>query len=427
MTDDEDRGVEDRRKELDAHWRAMPAQRLLDGGMVHGDVLRLEEATAALTPWDAAAEHLGEAQLDRGEDASSAGHDRTAIEAYRAAVADFLFAQMPLPDGPRKTALYLRARDALTAIAAIPGSGLSRVDVPFPAGAPDTGSDAAGSGSGSGAAGTDAGSLASGIGSAGELVGWLLSPANPRASVIVFGGQSGWGATYLRMADALAARGIATLMAEGPGQGESRIVSGIHLDVDVAAAFSAFVDALLDRPELAGRPVGIWGNSLGGTFAALTAVADHRITATVVNGGFARPRLLPFHTFRAQAAAMLGTADDAAIEANFARLAFDPATDRVAGGILVVHGGADPIVDRADQTPFLAASADATLLEWPHGDHTIYNDSEARTAAVADWLADRLIHRPTTDRSTTAAADHPTADHPTAAAASSTSPPPHDP
>lgn len=421
MTDDEDLGVDDRRKELDAHWRAVPAQRLLDGGMVHGDVLRLEEATAALTPWDAAAEHLGEAQLDRAEDASSAGHDRTAIEAYRAAVADFLFAQMPLPDGPRKTALYLRARDALTAIAAIPGSGLSRVDVPFPAGAPDAGSgvSGAGAGSGSGAAGPDSGSSAAAPDSAGGLVGWLLSPANPRASVIVFGGQSGWGATYLRMADALAARGIATLMAEGPGQGESRIVSGIHLDVDVAAAFSAFVDALLDRPELAGRPVGIWGNSLGGTFAALTAVADQRITATVVNGGFARPRLLPFHTFRAQAAAMLGTADDAAIEANFARLAFDPATDRVAGSILVVHGGSDPIVDRADQTPFLAASADATLLEWPHGDHTIYNDSEARTAAVADWLADRLIHRPTTDRST--------ANHPSAAAASSTSRPPHDP
>ncbi|GAA1820712.1 MULTISPECIES: alpha/beta hydrolase family protein [Brevibacterium] len=411
MNDDHRRGGDgagDLRKELDAHWRAMPGQRLLDGGMVHGDVLRLEKATAELTPWDVAAEHLGEAQLDRAEAASSTGHDRTAIEAYRAAVADFLFAQMPLPDGPRKTALYLRARDALAAIAAIPGSGLNRVDVPFPAGAPDSG--------------PDSGSSAAGTGSAGGLVGWLLSPANPRASVIVFGGQSGWGATYLRMADALAARGIATLMAEGPGQGESRIVSGIHLDVDVAAAFSAFVDSLLDRPELAGRPVGIWGNSLGGTFAALTAVADRRITATVVNGGFARPRLLPFHTFRAQAAAMLGTADDAAIEANFARLAFDPATDRVAGGILVVHGGADPIVDRADQTPFLAASADASLLEWPHGDHTIYNDSEARTAAVADWLADRLIHRPTADRSTTAAADHPSA-----AAAVSTSPPPHGP
>ncbi|MFC9441915.1 MULTISPECIES: S9 family peptidase [Brevibacterium] len=413
MTDDEHRGgggvtvdhrrggggVDDQRKELAAHWRAMPAQRLLDGGMVHGDVLRLEAATDALTPWDDAAEHLGEAQLARAEAAASAGHDRTAIEAYRAAVADFLFAQMPLPDGPRKTALYLRAREALAAIAAIPGSGLSRVEVPFGAGARDSGSDAARPGS------------------TGTLVGWLLSPANPRASVIVFGGQSGWGATYLRMADALAARGIATLMAEGPGQGESRIVSGINLDVDVAAAFSAFVDALLDRPELAGRPVGIWGNSLGGTFAALTAVADHRITATVVNGGFARPRLLPFHTFRAQAAAMLGTADEAALEANFARLAFDVATDRVAGGILVVHGGADPIVDRDDQTPFLAAAEDATLLEWPGGDHTIYNDSEARTAAVADWLADRLGAG-----DATAAADHPSA-----AAASSTSPPPHDP
>ena len=345
------------RKELDAHWRAMPAQRLLDGGMVHGDVLRLQAATDSGQRWDEAAEHLGEAQLLRAEAAAGQGRTRTAIDAYRAAVADFLFAQMPLPDGDRKSALYSRARAALTAITQIPASGLRRVEVPF---------------------------------ASGSLVGWLRVPAEARASVIVFGGQSGWGATYYRLSDALADRGIATLMAEGPGQGESRLVSGIHLDVDVPAAFSRFVDALEAVPELTGRPVGIWGNSLGGTFAAITAAADHRITATVVNGGFAAPTLLPFQTFREQEAAMLGSDDEAAIAANFARLAFDPETDRVTGGILVIHGGVDPLVDREDQTPFLKASEDSTLLEWPDGDHTIYNDSEARTAAVADWLADRL-------------------------------------
>ena len=101
------------------------------------------------------------------------------------------------------------------------------------------------------------------------------------------------------------------------------------------------------------------------------------------------PGRIPMTT-RQRAALLMLPDDEAAIEANFARLAFDPSTDRVSGGILVVHGGADPLVDREDQTPFLEASEDSTLLEWPDGDHTIYNDSEARTAAVADWLADRL-------------------------------------
>lgn len=344
--------------ELDAHWRAMPVQRLLDGGVLYGDVLRLRAATDEGAGWDETLEHLGEVQLDRGREASARGNDLTAIRAYRAAAADFLFAQMPVPDGRRKRGLYAQARAAFTAITEIPGSGLSRVEASFGDGA---------------------------------LVGWLRTPVDPLASVIVFGGQSGWGATYYRMSDALAARGIATLMAEGPGQGESRLVSGIHLDGDVPAAFSRFVDVLDTHPDLAGAPIGIWGNSLGGTFAALTAAADHRITATVVNGGFAMPRLLPFRTFREQAAAMLGSDDEAALEANFARLAVDPRSQTIAGSLLVVHGGADPIVEKDDQTPFLDACDDALLVEWPGGDHTIYNDSDERTDVVADWLADRLV------------------------------------
>ncbi|RAG60240.1 dipeptidyl aminopeptidase, partial [Burkholderia multivorans] len=91
------------------------------------------------------------------------------------------------------------------------------------------------------------------------------------------------------------------------------------------------------------------------------------ITATVVNGGFAMPRLLPFRTFREQAAAMLGSDDEAALEANFARLAVDPRSQTIAGSLLVVHGGADPIVEKDDQTPFLDACVDALLVEWPGG------------------------------------------------------------
>lgn len=99
--------------ELDAHWRAMPVQRLLDGGVLYGDVLRLRAATDEGAGWDETLEHLGEVQLDRGREASARGNDLTAIRAYRAAAADFLFAQMPVPDGHRKRGLYDQARAAL--------------------------------------------------------------------------------------------------------------------------------------------------------------------------------------------------------------------------------------------------------------------------------------------------------------------------
>ncbi len=69
--------------ELDAHWRAMPVQRLLDGGVLYGDVSRLRATTDEGVGWDETLEHLGEVRLDRGRDAAARGNDLTAIRAYR--------------------------------------------------------------------------------------------------------------------------------------------------------------------------------------------------------------------------------------------------------------------------------------------------------------------------------------------------------
>ena len=47
----------------------------------------------------------------------------------------------------------------------------------------------------------------------GRLVGWLYLPPSGRAAatVVVWGGRSGWGAAYLGAADVLTARGLACL------------------------------------------------------------------------------------------------------------------------------------------------------------------------------------------------------------------------
>lgn len=72
-------------------------------------------------------------------------------------------------------------------------------------------------------------------------------------------------------------------------------------------------------------------------------------------------------------------------------LRFDPAKDRIACPLLVLHGAADPLVTMDDQQPFLdAATGEAVLRVWPDGAHTIHNHSFERTALVADWFAARL-------------------------------------
>ncbi|GAA4481861.1 alpha/beta fold hydrolase [Rhodococcus olei] len=341
-----------------AHWRAMPATRLLDGGMIHADVVLLQRATEAGERWEVAAERLGRHRLELADAAVTAGHRVTALRSCRAAAGDFLFAQMSINfDTDRKKALYEAFVGAVAAAARMTPATMRRVELPFEGGA---------------------------------LVGWHVRPDRvPEAgTVIVFGGQSGWGATYLRYADALAARGLATILAEGPGQGETRLRYGIHLDVDIAAAYGVFVRY---AREQTGGPVGLWGNSVGGLFAALTAARNPDVAACCVNGAFAAPRLLPFRTFGEQAAAMLGTTDAAAVTANFDRLRFDPSVDRIRCPLLVLHGGADPLVELADQQPFLdGADGDASLRVWEDGEHTLYNHADERNDLVADWFAERL-------------------------------------
>ncbi|MDI9695508.1 alpha/beta hydrolase [Burkholderia cenocepacia] len=339
--------------------RAMPVTRLLDCGMDYADAVALHARTSAGEPWDVAAEALADAQLARATQAADAGHLVTAADAQAMAIADLLFAQMAFNhDVPRKRALYARLVDASHDLARWSDKRIERVEVPF---------DAA------------------------RLIGWLVRPATEpiRGTVIVFGGQSGWGFAYWPIARALAARGVATLLAEGPGQGETRLEQRIFVDVDMTAAYRRFVDHVAERVP---GPIGIWGNSIGGLWAASTAASDARIAACCVNGALAAPTLLPFRTFVEQAAAMLGNDDPEAVSANFARMRFSSERDRIACPLLVLHGGADPLIRLDDQQPFLdaATSGDATLRVWPDGEHTIYNHASERTAFACDWFVERL-------------------------------------
>lgn len=342
-----------------AFQRAMPITRLLDCGMDHADAAALFRRTTAGEDWDRVAESLAQAQLVRAAEAAAAGHLTTATEAQSMAIADLLFAQMAFnSDTPRRVALYDSLVQATRQLAAWSDRHIERVELPF---------------------------------ERRRLIGWLVRPLSgqARGTVLLFGGQSGWGMAYLPIARALAQRGLATLLAEGPGQGETRMRQGIYLDGDVTAAYRRFVSHIVADPSLG--PPGIWGNSVGGLWAASTAAADDRIRACCVNGALAAPTWLPFRTYQEQAASMLGRGDEAAVRANFERLRFRAGRDRIACPLLVLHGGADALVRLEDQQPFLdAASGDKLLRVWPDGEHTIYNHAAERTAFVADWFAERL-------------------------------------
>jgi alpha-beta hydrolase superfamily lysophospholipase len=219
----------------------------------------------------------------------------------------------------------------------------------------------------------------------------------PPPVVIVFGGADGWREEYHNGALALRERGLAVLLLDGPGQGETRLLGGLHLRPDTVASAHAAVVHFLIEDQRVGRSVGIWGNSLGGTLAARAASACPEIVACCVNGGSAEPERaidrLPRLADRLRA--LTGDADAASVRASLAALALPAEVNRITCPLLLLHGGADALFapDEALAIAQNASSSDKTVLFWDDGDHCIYNHSHEKHCAVADWFLDRLKAR----------------------------------
>ncbi len=347
--------------------RGMPYTRLVDCGMNPADARALLAATAAGRRWADVAAELADARSADAESALTAGHRLTAVQPAHWAMGAALFAQMAEnEDTPLKRELYRRYIQRTARVAELKEPALERVEVSY---------------------------------RHGRLVGWLCLPPSGRAeaTVVVWGGLSGWGAAYLGVADVLTARGLACLLAEGPGQGEPRLTDRLYVDERAADGFARFLDVVEADPRL-GNAVGVQGNSFGGLFAAHLVAQDERVAACVVNGAPSSPRLPPFRAARAQFAAALGTDDEEQMTAVLDRLRFDPARHRIDCPVLVLHGGADPLVpEPAVQAPFAeAAGSRGELRAWPDGEHTLYNHAAERDSLVADWFSDHLVrpHRP---------------------------------
>lgn len=345
--------------------RAMPYTRLVDCGMDPADARELLRRTESGEDWDGTAQAIGERQARRAVDAAARRRRATAIQAARHALAAFNFAQLAYDaDTAEKRSGYRRYLQAVQQLVEISDGGIEPVTLPF---------------------------------QGGHLTGWLQRPAGGIAvgTVIVWGGLSGWGATYLPIADALLERGLACLLAEGPGQGRPRMDDGIYAGADTLEGFGRFIDFVLADPTLGGR-VGIQGNSFGGLFAAHLAASDARVAACVINGAPAVPPVPEFRSAREQMFALLGTQDPVQAEAKLDALRFDPDARPILVPCLLLQGGIDPLATREYQAPFAEAMKHpaSQLLVWPDGEHTLYNHAAERNALTGDWFHDQFSAAP---------------------------------
>ncbi|WP_210587701.1 alpha/beta hydrolase [Streptomyces sp. GESEQ-35] len=353
--------------ESQAALRQFPLERMTGYGVDYADAVELRAHVIEGQDWRSAATELADVCLRRVEGAPGDTGRPTRIGHLRRASALLRMSQMMmLSDTPERRAIFVRAAE-LYAQAAEPSGDRERVTVE-----------------------TDHG----------PLVAWLV-PADGTAvgSAVVIGGVEGWAMDFDSLGEALAARGIDTLLLDGPGQGETRLTHEHYLTAQWRDAYGRAVDFLDERSP--GRPIGFIGNSMGGSVAMAVAAQDPRIRACVDNGGIHAPWLVPptMGTFFSKMVAACGTDDeDRAVDVwkTVTPLADGPNTGYP---LLVVQGGEDPMVsmDLAQILLQGAPTDDKHMVVFSDGNHCVYNHKHDRDALIADWMTARLSGLPSPD------------------------------
>lgn len=336
-------------------------ERVMGYGVAYADAFDLRARVAAGQDWMATARELAATCLSPPEGIlSKAGPATLASRLYRASALLRMSQMMMLSDSPERHALF---SDAARLYADAAKLSLDREKVILRC-------------------------------SGGDVSGWYFTAGHlpPRASVIVIGGVEGWAMDFSAIGLALAARGIAALVLDGPGQGETRLIHGHYLTRRWFEAYHEVVDYLSRRTQ--GAPVGFVGNSAGGALAVQFSALDPRIAACCDNGG---PRVSVSEDthplFFRKMATHCGDCSSAEVDAIWRTIVPKALSVSMGCPLLIVHGGRDPLVsiDHAKEKIIHTNSPSKHMVIFSDGDHCVYNHADDRNDLIADWMFDNLV------------------------------------
>jgi 2,6-dihydroxypseudooxynicotine hydrolase len=329
------------------------------------EMTRLLKGLSSYGAWPTYFGTKGTEELERAENAESAGQDRTAASRYLRAAGLFHAGQINLlSHNPQKAILQRKSSEAYRK-----GAPLYR----WPA---------------------KSVTFATTAGSA-YAVFRTPEGEGPFPCVVMVNGANSIKEEVHYFADYFLERGMATFVIEAPGQGEAGMVRGggrLRIE-EVGKVLAEAVDWVTASGIVDTDALGLWGLSWGGFLALHSFPELPQIKAAISLGGFYDlrkiSRLSPW--LLEEFCTLLGFESFDEVKSYVQQEAtLAGRIEKVDRPYLVVHGGLDDLLD-LDEVDDMVGSPFGELWNYEHGVHCCYNYGPEVGPRMADWMLGRLV------------------------------------
>jgi alpha-beta hydrolase superfamily lysophospholipase len=219
----------------------------------------------------------------------------------------------------------------------------------------------------------------------------------PSGLVVVFNGASTIKEELLRWLTPLARTGMALLLVDNPGTGESHHLGPPQADDD--DLLDGMFDMLRDHPAIDPSRVGVMGIGIGGNVALRCLARDRRIAAGAAvtapydpGRWFAKASPL----LKQEMGTLFGHQSASQTERAVALFSLQDIVPQINRPTLIVGAGRDLVVPPSESTRLVSAlGAESTLAWYPGAAHSLYEELPAWTTDVANWFDAVLSHQDT--------------------------------
>src|SRR5437773_11756277 len=233
----------------------------------------------------------------------------------------------------------------------------------------------------------------------------------PAPTVVVFDGMDNAKEMSVFFAGLeFARRGMHTLAIDGPGQGESLRLRGMHSRYDYEVPGAAAYDYLSGRKEVDPARVAVMGYSFGGYYSSRVAAFEHRYTACIALSALhwdlaawqqhikeknaAAPKSVAQSNFQFQWVVGAATPDEAIEIAR--KFSLKEVAKNITCPFLVTHAGNDRVVpvENAQKLYDAVGSKNKTIkiftTEEGGAEHAHVDNRQVGIDFAADWLAENM-------------------------------------